>query len=126
MHFVHVYSAQQLRVLFAHMYILPNKAGCILHTFIYCSTSQGAYTCLFCLTSQGAFCRHLYPAQRARVHFASKYILPSKPECILHLSIFCPTSQDALCTCLFHPATQGPFCIYVYSAQQARVHFAYI
>ena len=60
------------------------------------------------------------------MHFASKYILPSKPGCISHTCIFCPTSQDALCTCLFHPATQGPFCTYVYSAQQARVHFAYI
>ena len=41
------------------------------------------------------------------------YNLPSEPGCILHLSIFCPASQDA-----FH--------IHVYSTQLARVHFAYM
>ena len=116
MHFVHFYSAQQLRVLFAHMYILPNKAGCILHTFIYCSTSQGAYTCLFCLTSQGAFCRHLYPAQRARVHFASKYILPNKPGCTLYMFIPPSNSGSFLHICIFCPASQGAFCIHLTTA----------
>ena len=83
MHFVHVYSTQQLRVLFVYMYILPSKPGCILHTFTYC------------LTSQGAFCINVYSTQQLRVHFAFMSILPNKPGCILHTFILCPASKGA-------------------------------
>ena len=41
----------------------------------------------------------------------AKHVM-SKLGCILH-------------ACTFHPAGQSAFCIHVYSAQQASVHFAY-